>query len=131
MNTSVEKMIEQYLIAWNETTLQGYQTEFAKCWSADAVYTDPYTENITGVDGIVDFAHKSLAIIPTRKFEILDAPEYHHGYGKYVWKVILPDGYNIGYDFFEYNEDFKITRIVSFFKLSDDYPQDKVYTTSK
>jgi hypothetical protein len=126
MITSVEEMIAQYVSAWNETTLEGYQREFAKCYAADAVYTDPYSEHITGVDGIVDFAYKSLAIVPERIFTVAEQPAYHHHVGKYIWKVEAPAVTNTGYDYFEFNDQFQITRLVSFFKLPEDYPLDKL-----
>ena len=54
MKTSVEKMIEQYVSAWNEKNLESYKREFAKCWAKDAVYIDPYSE-VKGLDALADF----------------------------------------------------------------------------
>lgn len=126
MITSVEEMIEQYVLAWNENTLEDYKREFAKCWAVDAEYVDPYSENIIGVEGISNFAQKSLEIVPTRKFKVLEKPEYHHTFGKYVWEVEFSGQTNSGYDYFEFNTNFQITRLVSFFKLPSDYPLEKL-----
>jgi hypothetical protein len=126
MITSVEEMIEQYVSAWNENNLEAYKREFGKCWAANAVYVDPYSEDIIGVDGIANFAQKSLEIIPNRKFKVLEKPEHHHTFGKYVWHVDYEGQTNTGYDYFEFNANFEITRLVSFFKLSDDYPLEKL-----
>jgi hypothetical protein len=126
MITSVEEMIEQYVSAWNENNLEAYKREFAKCWAANAVYIDPYSEDIIGVDGISNFAQKSLEIIPNRKFKVFEKPEHHHTFGKYVWQVEYPGQIKNGYDYFEFNANFEITRLVSFFKLADDYPLEKL-----
>lgn len=125
MITSVKEMITKYVDAWNETSLEAYTTEFAKCYVPDAIYTDPYGE-YKGLNALANFAYVSLAIVPTRKFEVLETPEYHHNSGKYMWQVTSEGGSNTGYDYFEFNADFKITRLVSFFKLPEDYPLDKL-----
>lgn len=126
MITSVNEMIEQYVSAWNETNLEDYKREFEKCWAPDGVYSDPTSEKIEGLEGLSRFADVSLSIVPERKFKVLEAPEYHHRFGRYSWTVELPGKTNVGYDFFEFNDDFKITRLISFFKLPDDYPLEKL-----
>lgn len=115
MITSVEEMIHQYVHAWNSTGIEEYQTEFAKCWAAEGNYTDPNFDNIKGVDGIAELADKSLETIPVRKFSVLTIPDYHHNVGRYTWKVDLPGETREGFDYFEFNEKYQITRIVSFF----------------
>jgi hypothetical protein len=125
MNASVEKMIAQYLLAWNENNLEAYKEEFSKCWAPEATYSDPFGE-YKGVDGISNFAQKSLEIVPERKFKILENPEYHHKFGKYAWMVEFEGKTNVGYDYFEFNDNFEITRLVSFFKLPEDYPLEKL-----
>lgn len=125
MNTSVEEMIGQYLSAWNENSLESYRKEFGKCWAPDAVYLDPYGE-YKGLDGLSGFAHKSLDITPDRKFSIFEKPEHHHQSGRYAWKAEAGGLTSVGYDYFEFNDNFEITRLVSFFTLRTDYPVDKL-----
>jgi len=125
MSTTVEQMIDQYLKAWNEENLQAFKHEFGKCWAGDAIYIDPFG-TYTGVDGIAGFAQLSLDIMPSRKFSVLEAPDHHHQFGRYTWSVKFDGGNNMGYDYFEFNEDFKITKLISFFKLPEDYPIDKL-----
>lgn len=125
MNTSVEEMIGQYVSAWNENSLENYRKEFGKCWADDAVYLDPYGE-YQGVDELATFAYKSLEIVPERKFSIFEEPEYHHQFGRYTWKVEIGEKTNVGFDYFEFNSNFEITRLVSFFKLPEDYPLERL-----
>jgi hypothetical protein len=125
MNTSVEEMIEQYVSAWNENSLEDYRREFKKCWSPEAIYVDPFG-SYQGVESLSEFAQKSLEIVPSRKFRVFENPEYHHQFGRYAWKVESLGQSNVGYDYFEYNDRFEITRLVSFFKLPEDYPIEKL-----
>lgn len=116
MITSVEQMIERYVTAWNEQNLEAYKAAFAECWADTATYTDPNFELVKGVDGIAELALYSLQKIPGRTFKVLTQPDYHHNVGRYNWQVALPDGTKDGFDYFEFNSRFKITRIVSFFE---------------
>ncbi|SDF20304.1 SnoaL-like domain-containing protein [Mucilaginibacter pineti] len=115
MIPSVEEMIEKYVAAWNGKSLAEFKTAFAECWAADATYTDPNYENITGVDGIAELANGSLEKIPVRTFNVLKSPDYHHNVGRYTWNVVLPEETKEGFDYFEFNEQNQITRLVSFF----------------
>ena len=115
MITSVEEMIHQYVKAWNGKGIEEYRTEFAKCWAIDGNYTDPNFENIYGVNGIAGLADKSLETFPVRTFSVLTIPDFHHNVGRYTWKVDLPGETREGFDYFEFNEKYHITRIVSFF----------------
>jgi len=115
MIPSVEEMIRQYVAAWNNKGLEEFKAAFAPCWAEDATYTDPNFALIKGVDGIAGLAYASLEKLPTRTFQVLTQPEYHHNVGRYNWKVILPEETKEGFDYFEFNEANQITRIVSFF----------------
>jgi len=115
MIQSVEEMITKYVTSWNNNNLEEFKVAFAECWAADAKYTDPEFELVEGVDGIAALAVESLRRVPSRKFSINTQPEHHHNSGRYNWQVHLPDGDKGGFDYFEFNDEFKITRIVSFF----------------
>jgi len=125
MITSVEEMIGQYVSAWNENNLEDYKREFGKCWTAKSFYSDPFGE-YHGVEELAGFAHKSLEIVPTRKFKIVEKPEYHHQFGRYAWAVEFDGQTNVGYDFFKFNDQFEITELISFFKLPETYPIERL-----
>ena len=124
MNT-VEEMIMQYLIAWNQKDLASYKREFSKVWAEGAEYIDPFG-HYNNVEELVAFADQSLKIVPDRVFTIHKKAEYHHNYGKNEWKATFADSINIGVDFFEYDDNLKITKLVSFFSLPEDYPVEKL-----
>ncbi|OMP76360.1 nuclear transport factor 2 family protein [[Flexibacter] sp. ATCC 35208] len=115
MIPSVETMIEQYVNTWNATHLDAYKTGFTSCWAPDAIYTDPNHAHIQGVDALADLAQTSWNKVPGRIFNILKRPVFHHNSGRYYWTVALPEGPRQGLDYFEFNDQFQITRLVSFF----------------
>jgi hypothetical protein len=115
MIPSVEEMIKSYVAAWNGRSLEQFKTGFAQCWAADATYTDPNYENLTGVDAIANLAYTSLQKMPVRTFNLLTTPDYHHNVGRYTWNVVLPEETKEGFDYFEFNNQYQITRLVSFF----------------
>ena len=122
---TVEEMITQYLIAWNQKDLASYKREFSKVWAEGDEYIDPFG-HYSNVEELAAFADQSLKIIPDRVFTIHKKAEYHHNYGKYEWKATFADGINIGVDLFEYDDNFRITKLVSFFSLPGDYPVEKL-----
>ena len=115
MISSVEEMIKQYVAAWNGKGLDEYKSAFAECWAPDATYTDPNFALVKGVDGIAELAQTSLEKSPVRKFHVLTKPDYHHNVGRYTWNVVLPKETKEGFDYFEFNDENQITRLVSFF----------------
>ncbi|MCT3918919.1 isomerase [Elizabethkingia anophelis] len=115
MSTKIQKMIHNYLEAWNQKNQNDFKKAFSKVLSENLKYTDP-TFDVTGVDAIVNMALNSLEKFPGRKFEMLTEPEFHHNVGRYNWRMIFADGtFQNGFDCFEFNEDFFITRIIAFF----------------
>lgn len=114
MIRSVEEMIEKYVAAWNKKEAGEFKAAFAECWAEDAMYTDPNYELVKGLEGITELAIGSLKVLPVRTFYIATKPEYHHNVGRYYWKVDLPKETKGGFDYFEFNDEFKITRLVTF-----------------
>lgn len=115
MITSVEEMINHYVAAWNEKGLEKFKAAFAPCWAGDATYTDPNFALVKGLNGLAELAASSLENSPVRTFSVLTAPDYHHHVGRYNWKVVLPTETKEGFDYFEFNDNYQITRLVSFF----------------
>lgn len=114
MSSEVQKMIYDYVEAWNQNNQNDFKTAFSKVWSESATCTDPSFE-ATGVDALVNVAIGSLEKFPGRKFEVLTKPEFHHNVGRYTWRVNFADGtFHDGTDCFEFDKNFLITRIITF-----------------
>ena len=117
MANTVEEMINDYVAAWNKGGLEDFKTAFAETWAAEATYTDSAFALIEGVEGISSLAHSSLEKIPGRVFSVVIPPQHHNHTCLYTWGVDIPGmGFREGQDYIEFNDKFKITRLISFFK---------------
>ena len=113
---SIEEIILIYTSAWNETEREAIREKIDKCWSTEGTFTDKVTNTITGRDAITELIISSYDQMGPRTFKVLAEPVTHHRSGRFRWLVIRPDGYPAeGMDYFEFNEQNHITRIVGFF----------------
>ncbi|MXN90313.1 isomerase [Flavobacterium sp. Sd200] len=113
---NIEEIILIYTSAWNETDREAVREKIDQCWSPEGTYTDKLTDTITGRDAITDLIVGSYEQMGPRTFKILAEPVTHHNSGTFRWLAIRPEGYPIeGRDYFEFDEQNRITRIVGFF----------------
>jgi hypothetical protein len=113
---SIEEIILIYTSAWNETEREAIREKIDQCWSAEGTYTDKLTDTIAGRDAITDLIISSYSQMGPRTFQVLAGPDTHHRSGRFRWLVIRPEGYPAeGMDYFEFDEQNQITRIVGFF----------------
>ncbi|WP_342644479.1 isomerase [Mucilaginibacter sp. CSA2-8R] len=113
---SIEETILTYTSAWNETERKNIAGKIRQCWSPDASYTDKLTDTITGQEAIIDLIVNSYLQMGPRTFRVLGKPDVHHQSGRFHWLAIRPDCYPIeGIDYFEFDNQNRITRIVGFF----------------
>ena len=113
---SIEEIILIYTSAWNETEREAIREKIDKCWSAEGTFTDKVTNTITGRAAITELIISSYDQMGPRTFKVLAEPVTHHRSGRFRWLVIRPEGYPAeGMDYFEFDEQNCITRIVGFF----------------
>lgn len=113
---SIEDTILNYTSAWNETERTAILEKISKCWAPAGTYTDPLTNTIIGQEAIADLIMGSYEQMGARTFEVLGEPQTHHQSGRFRWLAIRPEGYPVeGMDYFEFDNENRITRIVGFF----------------
>lgn len=113
---SIEEIILIYTSAWNETEREAIREKIDQCWSTEGTFTDKVTDTITGQDAITDLIISSYDQMGPRTFMVLAEPVTHNHSGRFRWLVIRPEGYPAeGMDYFEFDEQNRITRIVGFF----------------
>ncbi|WDF55586.1 nuclear transport factor 2 family protein [Mucilaginibacter sp. KACC 22063] len=113
---SIEETILMYTSAWNETERDKIREKIDQCWSPEGTYTDKLTDTITGRDAITNLVISSYQTMGPRTFKVLEQPVNHHRSGRFRWMAIFPEGYPAeGMDYFEFDEQNRITRIVGFF----------------
>jgi hypothetical protein len=112
---SVEDSVAQYTLAWNEKGQADIRAAIEKCCDVNVSYIDAHTPLVRGIDGITALIVKSYEQMPVRTFVLPAPPECHNNLGRYRWLLLKPgETDHEGMDFFEYNEENKITRIVGF-----------------
>jgi len=113
---NIEEIILIYTSAWNETDHEAIREKINQCWSPQGTYTDKLTDTITGRDAITDLIVGSYEQMGPRTFKVLAEHVTHHRSGTFRWLAIRLEGYPIeGRDYFEFDEQNRITRIVGFF----------------
>ncbi|MFD0792128.1 isomerase [Mucilaginibacter litoreus] len=113
---NIEETILTYTSAWNETEPEVIEERIGRCWAPEATYTDRLTDTITGQAAITNLIISSYKQMGSRTFKVLGEPDTHHNSGCFRWLAIRPEGYPvIGMDYFEFDSDYRITRIVGFF----------------
>jgi hypothetical protein len=113
---SIEQIILTYTSAWNETDLEAIRKKIDQCWSVEGTYTDKMTDTLIGRDAITELIIRSYEQMGSRNINLLAEPEIHHYSGRFFWVLIPPEGYPVkGMDYFEFNEQNLITRIIGFF----------------
>jgi hypothetical protein len=113
---TIENAIYQYTNAWNQEDPITIKAALYRCWTEDSSYTDPQNPLITGRDALANLIYSSYEPMPGRTFRLLSQVDYHNGSGRFRWELIQP-GQEVqeGMDYFEYNGQNQITRIVGFF----------------
>ena len=113
---SIEENVLIYVSAWNETEREEIRKKIDECWSAEGTFTDKVTDTITGRDAIIDLIVSSYKQTGPKNFNLLAQPVTHHRSGHYRWMNLPAEGYPAeGMDYFEFDEQNLITRIVGFF----------------
>jgi hypothetical protein len=117
MNTqTVEESITQYIQAWNEKGLKNIKTALEKCWTADGTYTDSNNPPMKGLDKLAAVIQGSQEKMPERKIARTSRVDFHDNSGRYQWLLTKKNGEKSeGLDYFEFNAENRITRVVSFF----------------
>lgn len=119
MNTqTVEESVRQYIQAWNEKGLKNIKAALEKCWTADSTYADPNNLPTKGPDGLAAVIQGSQDKMPERKFSQMSKADFHHNSGRFKWLLTQKNGETTeGLDYFEYNSENRITRIIGFFGI--------------
>jgi hypothetical protein len=112
---NITETVSHYVNGWNEKTPEAVKAEFIKCLDAGITYTDKNTALVNGIDDFIKLVMSSHEKVTGRTFSVLTTPEYFDHYCYYTWGINIPGkGEFAGHDYFEYNEEGLITRIIGF-----------------
>ena len=114
-NKKIEEIAGQYIGSWNELTFENIKSSLEKCCVPEITYIDKQTPMIHGLDQLANLILSTHYVMPGRVISIHTAPECFDNYGYYSWLFTIADKVQlIGRDYFEYNDDNLITRVVAF-----------------
>ena len=85
-------------------------------WTAGGNLIDPPLMG-TGVDEIASLVDTVVTHYPEHRFQRTTAVDEHHGFARYGWALVSPDGTSAvtGTDFAEIDDDGKLARVIGFF----------------
>ena len=113
---AIERMIDQHLAAYCDADPARRAVAIREIWTADGRLVDPPLE-ARGHQGIADQAATLLSQFPQHRFERSTPVDAHHGFLRYGWRLLGPDGAKVleGVDFAEQDVDGRLARVVGFF----------------
>ncbi len=114
--TSITDTIDSHLEAYALADADRRGAFVAANWNAAGELTDPPMTG-RGHAEISALAEVVLTHYAGHRFERSTAVDSHHGFARYGWSLVAPDGAIAvsGTDFVEFDDDGKLLRIVGFF----------------
>lgn len=108
--------IDAHLAAYCDPEPARRTDTVARAWAADGQLIDPPFEG-EGRAGIAAMTDGVLSHYPEHTFRRVTAVDEHHGYARYGWELVGPDGTPAvaGTDFVQIDDGGRLARIVGFF----------------
>jgi hypothetical protein len=89
--SDITTTIDTYLEAYSETDPARRRELIEQVWTIDGQLVDPPLD-ATGRDAISDMAAAVQAQFPGHSFRRSTAVDAHHGFARYGWELVSPDG---------------------------------------
>jgi len=115
-DSALERMIDRHLAALCDPDSGRRSDAVRAVWNADGHLVDPPQEG-RGHQGVTDQAATVLAHFPAHRFERTTTIDSHHGFLRYGWRLLAPDGRPAveGVDFAQLDVDGRLLQVVGFF----------------
>jgi hypothetical protein len=115
--TDIERVIQDYLLAWNSANREERITIITKVLAENCVYVDSHLpESINNRDLHCQFIDRFREKFPDLSLNLVSSPDSHHGYFRFSWQMLKPNGdiFTKGSFFGEINDRDRITKLVGF-----------------
>jgi hypothetical protein len=114
--SDLTRTIDTHLAAYGEPDATKRAALVRQVWSAEGQLLDPPIEG-TGHDGIAALGDIVQAHYAGHTFRRTSAVDAHHGFARYGWDLVAPDGSVAmsGIDVVQVDDDGRLVRIVGFF----------------
>jgi|SRR5581483_4309030 len=112
----LDTTIDTHLEAYAEPDPARRSKLIRTIWAADGHLVDPPLDG-AGHDGIENLAAALQSQFPGHTFRRTSAIDAHHGFARYEWEMVGPDGSPVlaGLDVAEVAGDGRLRRVVGFF----------------
>lgn len=113
---AIERMIDRHLAALCDADAPRRAEAFGATWHPEGRLVDPPLE-ARGHQGIADHAATLLRHFPQHRFQRSTAIDAHHGFLRYGWRLLAPDGTPAmeGVDVGQLDVDGRLMLVVGFF----------------
>jgi len=114
--TDLTTTIDTHLTAYCEPEPVARRRLVEAAWAADGELLDPPLEG-RGLDEIAALTDVVLAHYPGHRFERTTDVDEHHGFARYGWRLVGPDGTVsvTGTDVANVDDDGRLVKVVGFF----------------
>ena len=114
--TDTATVVDTHIAAYCDPDAGRRAERFASVWAADGELLDPPLEG-RGLTEITALTDVVLAHYPGHRFERTTAVDEHHGWARYGWALLDPEGQTVltGTDVAQLDDAGRLVRIVGFF----------------
>lgn len=114
--TTLTETVDTHLAGYAEPDRARRVELLTRAWNPEGRLVDPPLDGV-GVDGIAALVDSVLALYPGHHFVRTTDIDAHHGYARYDWTLVGPDGAAAvtGTDVVEVDDDGRLRAVVGFF----------------
>jgi hypothetical protein len=107
---------DRHLAAYGEPDPVRRRALLEAAWIPHGTLTDPPLDAATGHDELDDLFSTVQSHYPDHRFRRTTDIDAHHGFGRYGWELVAPDGAVVfgGVDVVDFAPDGRLTRVVGF-----------------
>ncbi|MEN9567026.1 MAG: hypothetical protein RLZZ69_2222 [Cyanobacteriota bacterium] len=113
----IHQVIQDYVSAWNSSDSEERMILMTKVLAENCVYVDSHLpETIKNRETHCQFIDRFREKFPELKLNLASSPDSHHGYFRFAWQMVKPNGelFTQGSFFGEIDEQHQITKLVGF-----------------
>jgi hypothetical protein len=113
----IKQVIQDYVSAWNSSNSEERIALMTKVLAENSLYVDSHLpETITNRELHCQFIDRFRDKFPELKLNLVSNPNSHHGYFRFAWQMLKPNGdiFTQGSFFGEINPQHQITMLVGF-----------------
>ncbi len=116
MTIELETVVDTYLVAYANPDAAERTAQVERIWAPDGRLIDPPAD-AAGTTAIAGMFAALVAQFPGHSFRRTTAIDAHHGFARYGWDLVGPDGATVlsGMDVAQVDDGGRLQQVVGFF----------------